>query len=200
MKALKILAIDPGFASLGWAVVSFTSDGPVCEAAGVFRTKPDRTKLKYNDNVDRARRLYDHLSSTADDHDIRIIAAEAQSWTRFSNADRSIATVFGLLAALGVETSAPIVQLSPQDVKLRVCGKKTASKEDIKQAVYQIASGSREFIEGIRASTQREHAADAVAVALAAFQAPIVYGIASVLGLTTCTERYLSTSSKPFSI
>ena len=36
MKALKILAIDPGFASLGWAVVSFTSDGPVCEAAGVL--------------------------------------------------------------------------------------------------------------------------------------------------------------------
>ena len=192
--SLKILAIDPGFASLGWAVVSFTSDGPVCEAAGVKRTKPDRTKLKYNDTVDRARSLYDHLQTLVIEHDIRIIASEAQSWTRFANADRSIATVFGLLAALGVEYTAPVVQLTPQDVKVRVCGKKTATKNDIQQAVFRIAANAQSHIESIKASTQREHAADAVAVALAAFEAPLVYGIASVLGLTACTERFSSTS------
>lgn len=195
-KPLKILAVDPGFASLGWAVVTFTNDGPVCEAAGVKRTKPDRTKLKYDDNVERARSLYDHLASVAEEHDIRIIASEAQSWTRFANADRSIATVFGLLAALGVERTLPIIQLTPQDVKMRVCGRKTATKKDIQQSVFRIASGAQQHIEGIRASTQREHAADAVAVALAAFQAPLVYGIASVLGLTQCTEHYLSTPKR----
>lgn len=184
MDSLKVLAVDPGFASLGWAVVSFGSDGPACEGAGVLRTKPNRTKLKFNDNVDRARYLYTELKRLADDHGIRIVASEAQSWTRFSNADRSLAFTFGILAALGVEVGTPIIQLTPQDVKQRVCGRKTASKEDIKHSVFALVAGAEEWVSSIRAATQQEHAADAVAVAVAAFEAPLVYGIASVLGLT----------------
>ena len=194
MESLKILAVDPGFASLGWAVVSFGGDGPTCEGAGVLRTKPDRSKLKFNDNVDRARYLYTELKRLADHHKVRIVASEAQSWTRFSNADRSLALAFGVLASLGVEVGTPIIQLTPQDVKQRVCGKKTASKEDIKQAVFALVAGAEGCVGSIKATTQQEHAADAVAVALAAFEAPLVYGIASVLGLTTGDAIHINSS------
>ncbi len=192
MGDLRVLAVDPGFASLGWAVVSFTDSGPVCEAAGVLRTAADRTKLKYNDNVDRSRYLYENLKQIADQFGIRIIASEAQSWTRFANADRALAFSFGLLAALGVEIGAPIVQITPQVVKARVCGKKTASKDEVMQAVCRLATGSQDKLEAIRATTQREHAADAIGVALASFEEPLVYGIVSVLGLTKCEQRSAS--------
>ena len=55
---------------------------------------------------------------------------------------------------------------------------------NIKQAVFARVGGAEGCVGAIRATTQQEHAADAVAVAVAAFEAPLVYGIASVLGLT----------------
>lgn len=184
MDDLRIMGVDPGWASLGWAVVLFTDDGPVCEAAGVLRTKPNRTKLKHDDNVDRARYLYGGLRQTADTFDIRIIASEAQSWTRFANADRSLAFAFGLLSALGVELGAPVIQITPQDAKLSVCEKKTASKAEVMDAVCRKVRLAAGHLEQTAATTQREHAADAIAVAYAAFETPLVYGIASLLGLT----------------
>ena len=60
----------------------------------------------------------------------------------------------------------PIIQISPVDVKNRLCGMKTASKALVEERVKDRILDAGEWLERI-AKTQRNHVADAMAVALA---------------------------------
>jgi Holliday junction resolvasome RuvABC endonuclease subunit len=169
-SSLRVLGLDPGFASVGWAVLSVEDGLPDCIAAGVYRSGRDASLAKNVDTLNRIQRLADFLTDTCAYFEPHVIGCESMSWTRFANADRSVAFFWG---ALGSCTQCPIVQTTPSDLKLLIAGKKSASKEDVTLHACAKVTNLDQALNGIRAKTQRNHASDAAAAALAALSSPI---------------------------
>ena len=161
---MNVLGIDPGFASMGWAVISFGGDGPACQSAGLIKTKRDPIQSKHDDNLYRIQRIAQSLERIEGLFAPSFVACEAMSWTRHANADRAVAMAWGAIGTALLEV--PIIQISPVDVKDRLCGMKTASKALVEERVIARISGAGEWLDRV-AKTQRNHVADAMAVALA---------------------------------
>lgn len=168
---MKILGIDPGFASLGWGLIS--AQGPTCYGAGVIRTKPGKARRKCDDNADRCRAIARALADIHERHQFALVAAEAQSWTRHATGDRAVAMAWGIIVATAERFGAPILQIRPQDAKWAVTGAKSANKAEVQRRVEAMAIGSREHLSAL-AATQQNHASDALAVALASLTDPLV--------------------------
>jgi Holliday junction resolvasome RuvABC endonuclease subunit len=160
---MHVLGIDPGFASMGWAVIFFGDDGPVCKSAGLIKTKRDPMHSKHDDNLYRIQRIAQSLEKIEGLFAPSFVACEAMSWTRHANADRAVAMAWGAIGTALLEV--PIIQISPVDVKDRLCGMKTASKALVEERVIDRISGAGEWLDRV-SKTQRNHVADAMAVAL----------------------------------
>lgn len=168
---MKILGLDPGFASLGWGLIS--ANGPRCHGAGVIRTKPGKARRKCDDNADRCRAIAVALAELHERHRFALIVAEAQSWTRHATGDRAVAMAWGVIVATAERFGAPILQIRPQDAKKEITGSASASKAEVQRKVEAIAVGSKEHLATL-AATQQNHASDAIAVAIAALSSPLV--------------------------
>ena len=165
---MVILGIDPGFTSCGWALLDMSSARPRAIAAGVIRTKPSKgVKVrKCDDNIARLQEITDALSLLHEEHRFAVIAAEAQSWTRFANADRAVAMAWGVIAATAELFNCPVVQIRPQDAKKELLGDASASKAAVQAHLESNVVGAEKELSKITPS-QQNHAADAMACALA---------------------------------
>ena len=165
---MVVLGLDPGFSSCGWALLDLSSARPRAIAAGVIRTKPGSgLKLrKCEDNVARLQVITEALSILHEEHKFAVIAAEAQSWTRFPNSDRAVAMAWGAIAATAEIFNCPIIQIRPQDVKKQLVGDASASKAAVQAHLENNVTGAEKELSKITAS-QQNHASDAMACALA---------------------------------
>lgn len=164
---MVILGIDPGFSSLGWSLLDLSGDRPRCLGAGVIRTKPDRKLKRCDDNARRVAHITKQLQQLQREHEPIVIAAEAQSWTSFVNADRSVAMAWGCLSALGEVWATPILQFRPQEIKKAICNDASASKQSVENALAFLVDDSEQQLAPIT-KTQRNHAADALGAAVTA--------------------------------
>ena len=164
-----ILGIDPGFANFGWAVVQFEkAQPPRLLASGVIRTDARAGRLTVSEsNAQRCGQIADALVDIMDNWRPWIIGTEAQSWTRRHKADVQVAQAFGIIFALAGVDGCPVVHLPPQVVKQKICGVKSATKQQIQDALADRLVDYGPTI-GQIPKTTRHHAADAAAVALAA--------------------------------
>ena len=163
---MVILGIDPGWASLGWGLLDLGSPRPRCLGAGVIRTKVNPKANRCDDNVERCAVIHDALSKLHKEHRFIIIAAEAQSWTRFAKSDRGVAMAWGVIAATAERFSCPVVQITPQEIKRRVTGASSARKAHVQTAIENMVQDAPGFLEAL-AKSQQNHASDALAVAVA---------------------------------
>jgi len=148
------LGIDPGFANVGFALCkcSLLSSGTrVVEPvkAGLIRTEKSEKKLSVlasNDNTRRMREIahaVDSLLGVGPEGGalVRVICAESMSFPRNAGSAAKMAMSWGVLAALAHVRQAAVFQASPMQIKVHMCGKKTASKEDIREAVDKATDG-----------------------------------------------------------
>ena len=174
---VRVLGLDPGFASIGWTVLHVGDGSPECVGAGVFRTSRDNTIAKNVDTLQRIERIAKFLDYLKVQFSPHLIGCESMSWTRFANADRSVAFFWGVLGAFSSmhnsNTRPPIVQTTPSDLKMIIAGKKSASKDEVKEAACKQVTNLRHELGRINAKAQRNHASDAAAAALAALSSPI---------------------------
>ncbi len=77
---------------------------------------------------------------------------------------------FGVIAAVAQRHGLPVVQASPQQVKKALCGRRDASKMDVKGALERRYSG----LPWPPQQTLVEHAADALAAAVACLEHQVV--------------------------
>jgi crossover junction endodeoxyribonuclease RuvC len=176
MSALLVVGLDPGFASLGYAVVELLplpAAGERVVDMGVIRTQKSdakRNTLAADDNIRRAREIFRELRdlikrhATQGDH-LVAVCAEAMSFPRNASAASKVALAWGVVAAILERAGLPLAQASPQQVKKAVCGRKDASKEDIQAALiskYQFDPKAMSGMEHVGA-TLREHPFDALA-------------------------------------
>lgn len=185
-----ILGIDPGFASLGYAVLNLTPEGPEVASLGVVRTKKSDKKqrvLAADDNIRRLRELYRPIDSLVRDGilpgqpargrgkqvvfgpptNVKLLCAEKMSFPRNASAAAKMAMSWGLIVASLERWGLPLLQASPQDIKRRVTGDASASKEDVQNALKKrFGRGLARMVSSLPEG-EHEHAFDALASAVA---------------------------------
>jgi Holliday junction resolvasome RuvABC endonuclease subunit len=176
------LGIDPGFAAMGWAVLDVEPVVPVMIRAGVIETEPSSKKARVGaaDDVTRRLRLICHdLEHYALDlpfgvdrnrdrgaWTIRFVCAESNTKGKISASTAAkLGSAWAVVVAFSSILNLPIVQLPPGELKKKMTNSKTASKEDIRLALYAAVSMTSVF-ETVDYRL-REHAHDAAAAVVA---------------------------------
>lgn len=168
----RIIGLDVGLAHCGIACVevSATPTGfsfTLVDAA-VIVTEKRGSKVAMSttaDNVLRMRELSDGL------HDAmipmlrpKLAVSESQSWPRNAGSSAKIGMAWGVVTTLLHVRSIPLYDVSPQAIKLAVCGNKSASKDAVISAVTAIVGPMPSKIK----KADREHSCDAIAAVMAA--------------------------------
>lgn len=169
MSALHVLGLDPGFANIGIAVVRIDGDRMVPVYLDVLRTSKSDAKRQVRaseDNFDRAKDIAATLRELAVRYDVRMLTAETMSFPRNASVAAKMAMCWGVIAALADGLELPLAQASPQEIKKAVCGNKSASKEDVVDAVRKLFPESTKLLERVPASLI-EHPYDALASVVA---------------------------------
>lgn len=174
-----VLGLDPGFASFGWALLflgAHAGDDRVV-LGGVIHTEKSAKKRSVrasDDNVRRTRELIAELTALYDEHEPVAFAAESFSPPRNSGTAAKVAFAWGSVTTIAyLSNDVPILQCSPQELKLAVVGAKTASKEEIEAALAARYPEAREHL-GAIAQGDREHVWDAIGSAHACLDTEVV--------------------------
>jgi Holliday junction resolvasome RuvABC endonuclease subunit len=138
---ITLLGLDPGFASLGYALLAIERQ-PRVIAFGAFQTVATAKKhkvLAVEDNVWRATKIAAMLRYLATCSPRTVaLCCEAMSFPRNASVAAKMAMTWGCIASLSEAASIPILQASPQRVKEGVCGVKTATKEEVQRACLRL--------------------------------------------------------------
>ena len=170
----RVLGIDPGFASLGFALADVHGNGVAgldVVTLGVVRTEKSDAKravLAADDNLRRARELTRVLTPLFEG--VQVVCAESMSFPRNSSAAAKVAMCWGVVASLAEQRDIPIVQVSPKELKKTVCGDAAASKEMVQKALDGLLGRvfSTELLGNGVPAGLHEHAYDALGTIVAA--------------------------------
>ncbi len=165
-----LLGLDPGFATLGWSICNW-DQGEVFDVVNMstFTTEKCDKKLKRlatDDNFRRAQEMALCIRGLVTTFRPSVICAESMSFPRNASAAAKVAMTWGILASVSNEFAIPVLQVSPQEVKIAVCDSKSASKEDIQQAIKAMLPSTIKLSKHVSAG-KLEHTFDSVAVAVA---------------------------------
>lgn len=163
-----ILAVDPGLATCGWAVVD--SRARVVDL-GVVLSKPNARLGKNDDRVVRARAQATALELVLAEHNCGVLAAEAMSFPRRVQvaAVQSICLSWGVLVGLASSWEIPIAAVQPKAWEHAVVA--TEGKVDYEAVSLAIVDYVARFPGpigklGAISKGARNHAIDAVGIGL----------------------------------
>lgn len=167
-----ILGADLGLANLGYALVDVGAKSVTPIRMGVIITEPSPKKLKVLQSEDNVRRALE-VSNTLDlmitdlDENIDVVCVEAKSFPRNASSAAKTAITWGILIRMAGTGNIPILQAYPTQIKQKLCGRKSASKRDVQQAVdaYFGTDIIHPLVAGIP-KTRREHPYDALGAAV----------------------------------
>ena len=162
-----VLGIDPGIANTGYGVVA--SGGSRLE---LDRGRRDRDRRRRRARAPargdpRARRRADRRASTRDALAVEELYFGANVRTAFA-----VGQARGVVLLAAGQHGVPSRSYTPQQVKAAVCGNGHAGKEQVARMVARLL--------GLPAAPARDHAADALAVAICELnRAPLAATIAT---------------------
>lgn len=170
----SVLALDIGFAALGWAVVD-PNKPPVVRAAGVLRTKPSakRRGIRVADSdCERCAELARGISMLLAQWTISGVIVEVpHGGAKSARAARAMGLATGVVASVLAVKRVPVEWVTPAMVKRATTGELCASKEDVQAGVLH-AFGAAPWSREPRCN--REHIADACGAYLAASNGNLV--------------------------
>jgi Holliday junction resolvasome RuvABC endonuclease subunit len=163
----RILGIDPGFASLGLAVLQ-GERLLACEVLATEKAKAKRADLRVS--VDDSRRLgeiCEAVTAVLERHHVDAVAIEVFTMVpgKMAGGASKTAMAYGALYALARARGCLWLPLVPDDLKRGLCGRRSASKAEVQTAVCDLTFGARAALDAMP-KTKREHAADAIAAAI----------------------------------
>lgn len=167
---ILVLGIDPGFSSLGFAVVQVEAENLKPIQLGVVRTEKSNAKanvLASDDNVRRIREISATIYSLMEGK--FALCSESQSWPRNAGSSAKVGMAWGAIAGFSEILDIPILQVSPMGLKKAITGNKSATKEEVMAALnarFGRDFGAELVKQGVPAS-QHEHAYDALGAVVA---------------------------------
>lgn len=176
------LGVDTGLANLGWALVELTPNGQRLLGLGVITTtKSDRKRnvLASADNMRRireqAKQLTEIRAGRKTFKDVDVICCESQSWPRSAGSSAKIGMSWGIVGTVATLHDLPLVEATPQQIKKRLTGVRSASKDDVKSAMLDWAGFKKlpamlsEYAKG-----KHEHAVDACGAVVTCRESDII--------------------------
>jgi crossover junction endodeoxyribonuclease RuvC len=150
---MRVLGVDPGLSSTGYAVVDVGNGRPSVKHAGCARSASHQALET------RVRAIYDELSAVAAKWRPQLAVLEGlYSEYRFPRTAILMGHVRGVICLAADQTGARVLEVSPAEVKQALTGSGRASKDQIKRAVTRMLS--------LREAPKSEHVCDALALAL----------------------------------
>lgn len=150
---MRILGLDPGTGRLGYGVAEGSGGSYRCLAVGCF-TAPAGTPAS-----ERLPLLQKQLRTLLAAHTVSGAAVERLYFSRNARTALAVAEARGMILTTLGEADIPVLELSPQAVKLGVTGYGRATKRQIQRMVQQLFTLPR--------PPAPDDAADALALAFA---------------------------------
>jgi crossover junction endodeoxyribonuclease RuvC len=180
---MRIVGIDPGFANLGLAAVELHQPaGSTLLGIKLVRTQPTAKKQRMAAADDESRRLAeieDAMISFFDEYKPDIVAMENPPWGKNAHAVKSCALMWGAAHCLCRTRGLVLINVSAQEIKKALTGNKSASKEEVFDAVK---SKHPTFTKWPTIAAV-EHVADAAGAALTIRNHPLVFALLGRAGL-----------------
>ena len=173
---MNVLGFDPGYARLGWAVLSTRKLSSVNEGDfEISHKKEERSRLTDLSLLDcglfetsmkdkepfRFKLLYEHISLLIVKYKPSIIGFESLFFNKNKKTAEGVYRVQGILLALAGQNNCPVIELSPPAIKKIITQSGSASKKDIMNMVSRLLS--------LEVKIEQDDTADAVACAFAVF-------------------------------
>jgi Holliday junction resolvasome RuvABC endonuclease subunit len=173
-----VLAIDPGFAIAGWALVRLASKpkNDWVSSVGLIRTSSDAKKrhvLQAEDNIRRTREVIAAIRKLRRANGVCAICIEAFSPVRSSGVAAKLGHVYGAIAAYTEFASLPLIAASPQQVKRAVLGKQSGSEEEMEKALAKYAPTNMASLP----KSMANHAWDAIGVFIACRESDVMLAL-----------------------
>jgi crossover junction endodeoxyribonuclease RuvC len=155
-----VLGIDPGVSICGYGALRRDPSGFRAVACGVVRTPPA------DPLPERLAALWRELDALVEELAPRAIAVERVLFQVNTRTAMSVGQASGLALAIAGRRGIPVVQYSPNEVKLAVAGDGGAGKDEVQRMVARLC--------GLAEAPSPPDAADALALALCHWwQAPL---------------------------
>lgn len=151
-----VLGVDPGFASVGLAVVAKGRPRTAVVWADTVRTSAGL------DESQRLRRVCDAVRQAICRHRPEVVALERVMWGQNRTSALSVARATGVIMLAAADAVVPVEEYAPLEVKMATTGIGNADKEQVRAALVRALK-----VDGV--PTQAD-AADAVAVAVCHLQ------------------------------
>jgi Holliday junction resolvasome RuvABC endonuclease subunit len=172
---------DLGLAHCGWSDVMLLRDRDEVQDLGVFITEKSNKKqnvLSSDDDFRRGRELARMMTS----HILTVkpvaLVVEAKSLPRNSSAACKIGMAWGAFCAVAQQSGLPVVQASPQQVRKALGLARNASKQDVKEVIWNhldlLPERVRAKMSAQIPDSKREHPIDATAAVLACRESEIL--------------------------
>lgn len=146
-----VLGIDPGLSRCGYGVVARAGGALQARACGVVRTDP-AVELPH-----RLLALEDELAALVREHRPAAVAVERVLFQNNARTAIAVGQASGLALVAAARAGVPVVQYSPNEVKLAVTGDGRADKRAVQVMVTRLL--------GLRDVPRPADAADALALA-----------------------------------
>lgn len=176
MRTIKVLGIDMAFENMG--LVFAEVDVMTCEVVSVTGLKLVKTQKgkdskqvrKSSDDLRRARELHQAIVEAS--RGVGLAMAEVPGGSQSARAAKTLGIATGVLASV----QCPLIEVSPDEVKLASVGSKTASKEDMRQWAHEKFPSAGWITRKLKGefvpTNDNEHLADALAAIYAGVQTP----------------------------
>lgn len=170
---MKLLAVDPGFASLGWAVLEVIGDRVEVVDHGLIETKKEAKKRRLHGGSDDARRIDDlahALRAVALAHYARLGAYELPAAAKGARAGHAMGIAHAVVRLVLTGHCAAVVEVTVDDA--RRAAARTTSRASEKDAHAAIVG---RFWPGDECSCEASaHELDAIAIGLAALETQVI--------------------------
>ncbi len=160
-----VLGVDPGYANFGWALSNVTKEAiePLC--VGVLVTEKSHRRMKVlasDDEFRRSKELYEGLVGVIRRNEVKLICAEGMSSPRNAITVRMLGYAWGVLASICSELGIAMVQVSPNQLKKRLCGRVSSTDKELHDEITKRYPSMETLIMSVTVKSKREHAYDAM--------------------------------------
>jgi crossover junction endodeoxyribonuclease RuvC len=125
LMSAVILAVDPGYDKLGYALFECSSPSPKLVKSGLIKTH------RKAEHLDRLTQIVREVERLLASYDVCGISMEDLFFTKNAKTVIKVAQVQGVIYALAARHSLPVEIISPRQIKLAVTGNGAADKDAV---------------------------------------------------------------------
>lgn len=151
-KSMNVLGIDPGLASVGWAVLKFDKGFFKLIECGCIETKKE---VSFSSRLGI---IFKEIKKLSEKFDLDVLAVEELYFAKNVKTAILVAQCLGVIKLAGHQLKLPVFEYTPLNVKMTITGYGRAEKKQVEFMVKQTL--------GLKDGVKPSHASDAVAVAL----------------------------------